>query len=331
MSFLKAEKLVSLATLSSAHHRGVTIEDVRDRFSVSRRTAQRMLKALEVQFPDVVTSVDDEGRKRWSLHRSALKDFLTITPEELTALDLARQALQRSGSIVETEQLQKLREKILALIPRARVARLETDHEALLEAHGFVARPGPRPRQHPEIAATLTEAIKGARILEILYKPAGRGSEGLRQVAPYGILTGLRRYLVAQPKEASGNGVKLYLVDHIERARILDEYFVREPAFDLQAFAQRSFGVFQSDEEYGEVILKFSPAAAERARAYEFHPTQTIAKCEDGSLVVRFMAGGLLEMTWHLYIWGDHVEVLAPERLRDMVHPFRRSDFDSLP
>jgi predicted DNA-binding transcriptional regulator YafY len=51
----------------------------------------------------------------------------------------------------------------------------------------------------------------------------------------------------------------------------------------------------------------------------------------DGSLIVRFSASGHLEMCWHLYVWGDQVEVLAPERLRDMVHAWRRSDFPSLP
>ena len=48
-------------------------------------------------------------------------------------------------------------------------------------------------------------------------------------------------------------------------------------------------------------------------------------------LVVRFSAAGHLEMAWHLYVWGHDVEVLAPERLREMVHAYRRSDFPSLP
>lgn len=52
---------------------------------------------------------------------------------------------------------------------------------------------------------------------------------------------------------------------------------------------------------------------------------------EDGSLIVRFHAAGWLEMTWHLYQWGDKVEVLAPARLRDLVEGYRRSDFDALP
>jgi predicted DNA-binding transcriptional regulator YafY len=46
---------------------------------------------------------------------------------------------------------------------------------------------------------------------------------------------------------------------------------------------------------------------------------------------VSFSAAGHLEMAWHLYAWGQDVEVLAPERLREMVHAYRRADFPSLP
>ncbi|WP_442896061.1 hypothetical protein [Bradyrhizobium sp. AZCC 2289] len=46
---------------------------------------------------------------------------------------------------------------------------------------------------------------------------------------------------------------------------------------------------------------------------------------------MRFRAAGHLEMCWHLYTWGDQVEVLAPKALRKMVHPYRRSDFAALP
>ena len=56
MSFWKAEQLLSLATLAAARHTGITLDDVIDRYGVSKRTAQRMLHALEVQFPDAQTS-----------------------------------------------------------------------------------------------------------------------------------------------------------------------------------------------------------------------------------------------------------------------------------
>ena len=46
---------------------------------------------------------------------------------------------------------------------------------------------------------------------------------------------------------------------------------------------------------------------------------------------MRFEASGWLEMAWHLYQWGDSVEVLAPEDLRAMVEGHRRNDFEGLP
>jgi predicted DNA-binding transcriptional regulator YafY len=51
----------------------------------------------------------------------------------------------------------------------------------------------------------------------------------------------------------------------------------------------------------------------------------------DGSLTVSFLASGHLEMAWHLYQWGDQVEVILPMPLREMVDRNRRDDFPSLP
>ena len=52
---------------------------------------------------------------------------------------------------------------------------------------------------------------------------------------------------------------------------------------------------------------------------YIFHPTQTLKRLPDGSTLVSFRAGGLLEMCWHLYTWGANVEVLQPEELKTMM------------
>ena len=41
---------------------GVTLDDVVERISISRRTAQRILHALEAQFPETESAFDDEGR-----------------------------------------------------------------------------------------------------------------------------------------------------------------------------------------------------------------------------------------------------------------------------
>jgi predicted DNA-binding transcriptional regulator YafY len=112
---------------------------------------------------------------------------------------------------------------------------------------------------------------------------------------------------------------------------VSNESFERDPAFNLQAFANRAFGVFQNEEEFGEVVWRFSPRAAAHARGFEFHPSQVMEDQPDGSLIVRFSASGHLEMAWHLYLWGQDVEVLMPRPLRHLVEQYRRSDFPALP
>jgi len=90
--------------------------------------------------------------------------------------------------------------------------------------------------------------------------------------------------------------------------------FSRHLDFSLADFARQSFGVFQ--EEPFDVAWRFRPEVAADALEWVFHPDQTIKDQPDGSLIVRFRAGGALEISWHLYTWGDAVEVLEPTNFR---------------
>ncbi|WP_460448294.1 helix-turn-helix transcriptional regulator [Alsobacter sp. SYSU BS001988] len=332
MSFAKADQLLELATLLRAHRAGLTLAQVEREFGCSRRTAQRMLRQIETRFPDVGSELDDEGFKRWRMPTSnALKDFLSLHADELAALDFAIADLMRGGQEREGRLLETLKCKILALVPGPKASRLATDHDALLEAQGFVARPGPRPRIDANVALTVSEAIKACVVVEIDYQGHADTAPRRRAVTPYGLLAGARRYLIARPEADDQGPVRTYRMDQISAARLTGRSFVRPRDFDLTRYANRAFGLFQNDSEFGEVVWKFAPHAAEHARGYQFHPSQKNITGADGSLTVRFWAAGFLEMAWHLYQWGDAVEVLAPQRLREMVAKYRHSDFDALP
>jgi len=331
MSFEKAQQLLELATFVAARRIGVTLNDVAERFGTSRRTAQRIMHALEAQFPDTESGFDEDGHKRWRLQTGALRDLLTLTSDELAALDLATETFERNALGIEAAELRRLREKIMALVPRSKIARLETDHEALLEAQGLAARPGPSARIAPLIASTISMALKSSQRLKIVYHSRGSAKPTARIVEPYGVLIGIRRYLVAKPKADTRGPLRYYVAERIESAELTDESFVRDPDFEIDKHAQKAFGAFQNDAEYGEVVWKFKAGVASHARAFLFHPTQVVEDLPDGSLVVRFFASGHLEMCWHLYMWGDQVEVLAPDVLRKMVDPYRRTDFHALP
>jgi hypothetical protein len=62
--------------------------------------------------------------------------------------------------------------------------------------------------------------------------------------------------------------------------------------------------------------LRFDFVAAPDARAYLFHPTQTMIDEADGSVTGRFRAAGLLHMAQQLMTWGPTGIILAPDLLK---------------
>lgn len=331
MSFEKAKQLIELATFVAGRKFGVTLDDVCERFSVSKRTSQRILHALELQFSETSSSFDEEGRKRWRLPPGGLRDLLSLTSDELAALDLAIRVMEKSAAAPEVASLQLLREKILALVPRSAIMRLAPDHEALLEAQGLAVRPGPVARLADGISSIVSTALKTSQCLLIDYRSAGSGVPTPRIVEPYGMLIGTRRYIVAKPRNDENDAMRYYLADRILSAELTGETFERDPSFDINDLAKTAFGTFQNHSEFGEVVWKFDPDVASHARAFVFHPNQTLENADDGSLIVKFHASGHLEMCWYLYTWGNKVEVLAPKALRSMVEHYRRADFPALP
>lgn len=330
MSFGKAADLLRLAMMA-ATRRGVCLSDIEEEFGCVRRTAQRMTTALEEVFPATEREVDDEGRPRWRVPTRAIAQLLSPSADELVALTSAISQLERVGMGPEARDLVALERKVRALLPPESETRLAVDEETLLEAMGYAARPGPGPTSLADVDRAISLALKGPFLLRIAYQSRTDTAPNERLIEPLGILLGARRYLVAIDTAKRDGRNRHYRVEDIVWAQVTDTSFEYPSDFHIREYAERAFGSYHFEQEFGEVVWKFSPQAVDRAQRFQFHPSQRTELLADGSLIVRFSASGHLEMAWHLYAWGDAVEVLEPPQLRDMVHPYRRDDFPALP
>lgn len=330
MSLIKARQLLRLAEMAAARHGGVTLTDIADAFEADHRTAQRMARALEDTFDGVEITVDDQRRRHWRLHDTRLLRLQGLRDSELSALELAIRRAEREAAQTEVKALTALRDRLLAVMPRPHARRAEADAEAVLEAHGYASRPGPQIPVAPLVLAAVTEALKGPFRLQIAYQGPRDAEPRQRAVEPYGLLLGVRRYLVAAEPGGDG-GLRHFRLDRIRAASLLPETFARPDGFNLADHSARAFGSYHADSEYAEVVWRFDARVADVARDFLFHPVQTLTDGPDGTLTVRFQACGWLEMAWHLYQWGDTVEVLSPPELRAMVAAHRRDDFQGLP
>lgn len=299
---------------------GLTLQDMQQRFGVTERTAHRLRDAVADLFPALEHHVGDDQRRYWRLPAGHVERLVAFTADEIAGLESAQRILERNGYDEVAGRLAELGGKLHALLPPKTGLRLEPDVEALLEAESFAIRPGPRPHRRPEVLAELRTAIKAGCRIRIDYRHRRRDRVIQAELEPYGILLGSRHYLVAhKPGEdpAKGPFLRMYSLPEIQQVTVLeDRPFSRDPGISLEAFAQRAFGIFQ--EEPRPVIWRFSGPAVADARQFLFHPAQEQEVLPDGRLEVRFTAGGLLEMCWHLFTWGEHVEVVAPAELRTL-------------
>ncbi|MGN6366478.1 helix-turn-helix transcriptional regulator [Asticcacaulis taihuensis] len=330
MSYLKARDLLRLAIMATRRN-GVSLQEITEEFGCVHRTAQRMTVALEEVFPTVEQVEDDERHSRWVLSSRPIAPFLSPNADELAALTAAIRHLEGAGLTAEAINARQLDKKVRALLPHAMSSRLEVDEEALLEALGYAARPGPRPAVNSEIDHAISHALKGPFLLRIVYRRRDEDAPSERIVEPHGLLLGVRRYLVARDTSKTDGRFRYYRVEEIYEAEVLSQSFMPDEEFNIRSYAERGFGSYENAAEHGDVVWRFCPAAAPHARRFQFHPTQSTEDSVDGSLVVRFQASGLIEMCWHLYAWGNSVEVLAPESLRSLVEGYRRDDLNVLP
>jgi predicted DNA-binding transcriptional regulator YafY len=333
LSYAKAADLLAFALALSARHDGMTYSEVDDLSegptpTARRRNTQRMIVALDRVFGfDVKTERSDDGQMRVRLGINRLKELVGLTPHELSSLDHAIEALLSANANSEAQALRDLKSKIRLLTSRRDLLRLEPDYEALLNASHLAVRPGPQPRIDPDVIRPLTEAILSLRQVQFDYERDGEVKT--RVVHPYGVIFGHRAYLVAAMDGRPE--LSRWRLDRMSAVSVVEQAATRPADFELPGFAKQAFGSFHIQSEYGPVEWRFQPKVADHVRSFRFHPDQTLTEEPDGSITIRFVASGYLEMAWALYPWGDAVEVIAPEALKRLVVGFQRSDFPGYP
>ena len=287
---------------------GLTLDEMAERLGVGRRTAERMRDAVRDMFPQL-EEVDDPPTRRFRIPAGLDGLFQAPTAEELAALSAAAEVFAQQGAGTRAGALRSLESKVLSATRAAARRRLAPDLEALLQAETIAVQAGPRPFEDQTVLAAVREALLSLRALRFRYQ-GGATPGRVREVTPFGVLFGRSNYLVAD----EGQGPRNWRLDRIGDIEVSERPAARPEAFSLQTYADESFGIYQDDTE--NVVLRVTPQGAEDALGWRFHARQVVEPQGDGAVIVRFRASGMLELAWHLFTWGDKIQVLAPAVLK---------------
>ena len=299
--------------------RRITYRQLEQEENINRRTALRWIAEARRVFDDALRSeTGDTGEKEFWLetrgaHWMGAFKYQPPSSEEVASLDKAITILRKEGLTHEEDQLTALRGKLHGVVERKnQAARLENDVEAITDAWGIASRPGPHIPVSEDITAPLREAVLKQRKVGFRYH-AGTPQEKEKVVEPAGLLYGGAPRLVAREKKE--RGLAQYRLDRMRDVQVQDEaHSLSEDA--LQGYLRTLFGSF--GEEPVNVQWRFHPDAPAPEK-WTFHPTQQVEKQPDGSVVVRFRAGGLDDMARHVIGWCDWIQVDKPKALRKAV------------
>ncbi len=315
--------LLNLLYEMQASNDGISYKYIENRYDVSRRTAERMMKAIIESNPDV--EVVQNRPKRWRIREVINAPSPTL--EQLSMLSTAVKMFERDGNQELSADAYQLYKYLKVNMDHGRLTRLDADLEALEDAQAFSHRPGPMQTFAPDVLVNLRNAIKGSNKVSFDYTSAKGKTHRWFKVHPYGFVHGnnTRSYLVAFCDSPRINDLRLFTLTNITKLEIYeDEFFERDEERSVERYLEDCFGVYKENRTYN-VVWRFNAEAADTVQQWVFHPTQTLKQLRDGRIEVRFKACGLREMAWHAATWGEMIEVVRPKKLIDVLREVKNS------
>lgn len=311
-SFGKRDRLARMLRVVAVlrgHPDGIRPAEIARRVGVATRTVYRDLTALETEVGVAVWS--DNGR--WGVVGEEFLPPLKLTLDEAMAVVLSARLMVRYADKYDPD-LAAAFEKLEAVLPRPLADHVERTLDVLA--------------QHPRDAAfsqrvhTLTRAWAERRVVTLEYVPAAYATDSTARQAvvhPYLIEPSLQThalYLIGW--DEARDALRTFKIERISDVALTPRTFELPTGAGIEGTLRRAWDII-ADQPPIDVVLRFSPAVAARVGEATWHPSQQVRREDDGSLTWRATVAGTIEIRLWILSWGDDVEVLEPDDLRNNV------------
>ena len=305
----KAERLLRIEQLLLAHPNGISRAEMGRKLDVHRSTIKR--------------DVDDLGKRLpiWE-HDNLIginrDDYLTsvrLNIHESMALHLSARLMATRMDKHNPHAASALRKFAEAL----RLFSPQISGHLLASADVMDGDDQHRDPVYSNVLETLTQAWSQGKMVHVWHRYKKRTVE--YDFAPYFI----EPYAVGQTTHVIGlreppGEIRTFKVERIQRIEMLKDRSYEIPEdFDARALLKDAWGIWFTDKEPEEVVLRFHARVARRVQETRWHPSQTVEMEPNGYLLWRAKVAEWQEMVHWIRGWGADVEVLAPQRLREML------------
>jgi CRISPR-associated endonuclease/helicase Cas3 len=307
----KAERLLQLEQILLAHPEGLHRAEIARRLAVHRSTVGRYIEDLTRRIP-----IWEDGNLI-GINRDDYLTHVRLTIHESMAVHLAARLMATRTDKHNPHAASALRKLGSALEEFSP----QISHH--LQASADVMDDAARRRDpvYLGVLETLTRAWSDGRTVRVWHRYED-GEVYEYAFAPYFI----EPYAVGQTSHVIGwreppGAIRTFKIERIQRADLIvpaKPYTIPED-FDPRKMLADAWGIWYTEAEPVEVVLRFHPRVAGRVRETQWHRSERIEEQPDGYLLWRAQVAEPQEMLPWVRGWGADVTVEEPEELRQRV------------
>ena len=299
-------RVVQLFTRLADTETGLTTTQLAAELEVTTRTVQRYIATLR----DSAGIDIEESNGRFRVGTGTRLPPLQLDRYQATLLLVALRLLHQ----LRPEQDPAMVGALAQLSRALRVPLVVRYLQRLLA--GAEAKPSNPERQAVERA--VIDGFAQLRAVDVEYiDSSGRTSR--RVLRPYFIEPSAEgRHIYVLAHDGASRAVRTFRLDRIRSARLLAETFAVPEDFDVDTLLGDAWNIWRGDAAE-DVVLRFTAESAQWVAETAWHRSARIRRLDDGRTEVRLRVASEVEMRPAVLRWTPHVEVVAPESLRNYV------------
>ncbi|MDX2471658.1 MAG: WYL domain-containing protein [SAR324 cluster bacterium] len=293
-------------------------------YDIGLRTVQRDLNRCSIKFP-LVTSEGEGKQLRWSWeHDSDVMDIPDMSPYTALTFNLAEHFVAPMLPPKLVSQLNPHFNRAKSLLSKLNGTGWKTWSNKIRHIpRGLTLKPA---EINPAILETLYAALLQDRQFEAEYQKKGAEEIKTYLVHPLGLVFRHEiAYLVCTVKDYQ-KPIQL-AVHRIQKAELLEEKANKPENFKLDDYINKAMFSYPVGEEEINLKVRFFGPAILHLFETPLSGDQTIIKESDASHILQARVQNTSELQWWLLAFGDQVEVIEPQSLRETMKEVLKKSF----
>lgn len=307
----KIEKIYRLHEVLKSRRTPISRQALMERLGCSQATLYRLVAALR---DELGAPLEQHEESRDFFYDRTLGNFelpgVWLSPDEIQALVAARALLARVQPGLLDEELDSLRGRMTTLLESRGLPQAHLDRVVRIVHQA--SRDAPR-----ETFRAALDSLTGQRRMHIAYRDRSTDQATTREISPQR-LTCYRENWYLDAWCHLRQGLRSFALDRINVLATPTGPWHSIPTDELNSHFQSSYGIFAGPAE-NTAVLRFSARMARWVEGERWHSKQTSQKLGDGRFELCVPFGRAEELTMDILRYGEEVEVVAPDFLRDAV------------